>query len=119
MNIATACTSPRADRRIVARKARETTISGFERQVDPDGLLAPAVRRKLGEAAYRVHMSRLATKSGRIRRGNRRARELAAEAEALLQARSRCAHTWPDDADVDPACIYCDLRRGETPGGES
>jgi hypothetical protein len=105
--------APRADRREVARKARETTIVGFENQVDPDGRLSGGDRRRLAVKAYRAHMAKLASKSGRVRRRLRRDRELAAEAEALAEARSACAHVWPDVLDVDSMCIYCELPYGE------
>jgi hypothetical protein len=104
---------PRADRRDVARKARETTLAGFEKEIDPEGLLAPAERRGLAVRAYRDHMARLASKSGRVRRELRRRRELAAEAEALAKARETCGHVWPDVLDVNSTCIYCELPYGE------
>lgn len=104
---------PRSDRREIARKARETTLVGFEQQIDPDGKLSGGDRRRLAVKAYRAHMAKLASKSGRVRRQLRRDRELAAEAEALVEARSKCGHVWPDVLDVDSACIYCDLPYGE------
>lgn len=108
-----------ADRREVARKAQETTLRGFEEQVDPDGKLSPAERRSLALDAYREHMSKLATKSGRARRARRREREVAQEAEALSRAQQLCGHVWPDVLDVDSTCIYCELAYGawELPGG--
>jgi hypothetical protein len=112
-NVECMSTLPRADRRETARKARETTIIGFETVVDPEGKLSGGDRRRLAVKAYRAHMAKLASKSGRVRRQLRRERELAAEAEALASARSSCGHVWPDVLDVDSACIYCELTYGE------
>jgi hypothetical protein len=43
-------------------------LSKFEREVDPDGVLAPDVRAKRAEHARKAHMTRLALKSAQARR---------------------------------------------------
>lgn len=48
--------------------ARRAFLSKFELEVDPDGVLAPAVRAKRAEAARKAHMTRLALKSAQARR---------------------------------------------------
>jgi hypothetical protein len=39
----------------------------FEREVDPEGKLAPAERARRAEAARKAHLARLALKSSRVR----------------------------------------------------
>jgi hypothetical protein len=54
------------------RKAAAPALAGFlakfEREVDPDGRLTPAERKRRAEAARRAHMTRLALKSAAARR---------------------------------------------------
>jgi hypothetical protein len=47
--------------------ATAANMARFERQVDPDGILAPDVRAKRAEQARRSYMSSLALKSSRAR----------------------------------------------------
>jgi hypothetical protein len=48
--------------------AREAFIKQFEAQVDPDGVLSPAERRRRAEHARKAHYKRLALKSAQARR---------------------------------------------------
>ena len=43
-------------------------LSRFERQVDPDGILAPDERQRRAQHALKAHMAGLALKSSRARR---------------------------------------------------
>jgi hypothetical protein len=60
----------RAGRMAAARKAAEDR---FERQVDPDGTLAPEVRAELAASARRAYMQSLALKSSRARAAKKKA----------------------------------------------
>lgn len=48
--------------------ARAAFLSSFERQVDPDGLLSPAERRRRADQARKAHFTRLALLSAQARR---------------------------------------------------
>lgn len=48
--------------------ARRAFASRFEREVDPDGLLAPHVRARMAEAAKKAYYARLAYLSVKARR---------------------------------------------------
>jgi hypothetical protein len=48
--------------------ARRAFASRFEREVDPDGLLAPHVRARMAEAAKKAYYTRLGYESGKARR---------------------------------------------------
>jgi len=52
----------------------------FEREVDPDGVLAPAERALRAESARKAHFARMAAKSLRVRREKAAARRAAVEA---------------------------------------
>ena len=56
-----------ADRAAATEPARTAFIARFERQVDPEGVLPPAERRKRAESAKKAHMLRLALKSAAAR----------------------------------------------------
>jgi hypothetical protein len=43
-------------------------LDKFERQVDPDGVLAPAERARRAEHARKAHFKRMALKSAHVRR---------------------------------------------------
>jgi len=58
----------RHDSRQVTANARKAFVERFERQVDPDGVLSVAERRRRAEHAMRAHMTRLALRSARARR---------------------------------------------------
>ena len=58
----------RHDSRQVTANARKAFVERFESQVDPDGVLPAAERRRRAEHAMRAHMSRLALRSARARR---------------------------------------------------
>ncbi len=47
--------------------AREAFLSRFDREVDPDGVLAPEERRRRAKHALQAHMARLALASSRAR----------------------------------------------------
>jgi len=48
--------------------ARRAFLERFEREVDPDGTLAPAERARRAEHARKAHFARLALKSAQARR---------------------------------------------------
>lgn len=56
------------DPKETTRNARAAFASRFERQVDPDGVLAPAERARRAEAARRAYFTHLALLSSRARR---------------------------------------------------
>jgi hypothetical protein len=56
------------DRPARTANARRAMLDKFERQVDPDGALAPAERAKRAEHARKAHFKRLALKSAQARR---------------------------------------------------
>ncbi|MGH8326162.1 MAG: hypothetical protein ACRET2_05310 [Steroidobacteraceae bacterium] len=56
------------DRSARTEPARQALFDKFERQVDPDGKLAPAERAKRAEHARKAHFKRLALKSAQVRR---------------------------------------------------
>lgn len=49
--------------------ARQAALDRFERQVDPDGVLAPAERARRAEHARKAYFTSLALKSAQARRG--------------------------------------------------
>jgi hypothetical protein len=59
------------DPRETTAKARATFLARFEQQVDPDGVLEPAERRRRADHALRAHMTRLALASARSRQSRR------------------------------------------------
>lgn len=56
------------DRAAATQAARDGLQARFEREVDPDGLLAPDERARRAESAKRAHYQRMALKSARARR---------------------------------------------------
>lgn len=56
------------DPKETTKRAREAFASRFERQVDPDGVLAPAERARRAEAARHAYFTRLALRSSQARR---------------------------------------------------
>jgi hypothetical protein len=56
------------DRAAATAPARKAMLDKFEREVDPDGTLAPAERAKRAENARKAHFTRLALKSAQARR---------------------------------------------------
>ena len=58
----------RYDTRETTSKARAAFFARFEREVDPQGLLPEAERRRRAEAARRAYFARLALKSAQARR---------------------------------------------------
>lgn len=50
-----------------AARGQAGLLAKFEREVDPDGQLPAAERRRRAECARRAHMARLALKSSRAR----------------------------------------------------
>ncbi len=61
-------THSRHDAKELTAKARETFLARFEREVDPDGVLPEAERRRRAEAARKAYFSRLAYQSAKARR---------------------------------------------------
>lgn len=55
-----------------SEKIRQTRVDLYERQVDPDGTLEPAMRRQLAENALRADMARLALASSKARRARKK-----------------------------------------------
>lgn len=55
------------DPKPAAQRMRSGIIARFEREVDPEGQLPPAERRRRAEAARRAHMTRLAFASSKAR----------------------------------------------------
>ena len=60
------------DPKETTRKARDAFAARFEREVDPDGLLAPAERARRAEAARRAYFTGLALRSSQVRRRRKR-----------------------------------------------
>jgi hypothetical protein len=56
------------DARETTQKARESFLSRFEREVDPDGVLPEAERQRRAEYARRAYFARLARESALARR---------------------------------------------------
>lgn len=56
------------DPKETTRKAREAFAARFERQVDPNRVLAAAERARRAEAARRAHFTELALRSSQVRR---------------------------------------------------
>lgn len=56
------------DRAARTAPARRAALQRFERQVDPDGTVNPAERRRRAEQAMRAHMAGLALRSAQARR---------------------------------------------------
>lgn len=50
-----------------AKRGQAGLLARFEREVDPDGVLAPAERARRAEAALKAHMVRLALASSKAR----------------------------------------------------
>ena len=61
-------THSRHDARELTAPAREAFLSRFEREVDPDGVLAPEERQRRAEHARRAHMARISRLSAIARR---------------------------------------------------
>jgi hypothetical protein len=56
------------DPRETTAAGRAAFLAGFEREVDPDGVLPPAERARRAAAARKAHFARLALASARARR---------------------------------------------------
>lgn len=72
------------DRRAATDPARRLSEGRWEREVDPDGVLAPEERARRAEFAMKEHMVRMAFNSAKARRLRKQADEL--EREALDEA---------------------------------
>jgi hypothetical protein len=57
-----------SDRSARTQAGRQSFLSRFEREVDPDGTLSPDERRRRAQHALRAHMLRLAKRSAAVRR---------------------------------------------------
>lgn len=62
----------RHDVRVVSKPGRDAAFARFEREVDPEGKLDPAERRRRAEHARQAHMTRLALRSARARRAKKK-----------------------------------------------
>ncbi|QFG27262.1 hypothetical protein F7P10_24035 [Actinomadura sp. WMMB 499] len=60
--------SKTGDRKRRTRPARDAFLARFEREVDPDGVLAPEERRARAELAKRAYMLKLAKRSAQARK---------------------------------------------------
>ncbi len=58
----------RNDSRQTSDAGRKAFLDGFERQVDPEGVLPIAERQRRAEHARKAYFTRLALKSSRARR---------------------------------------------------
>ena len=74
------------NRTAATQPARDALMARFEREVDPDGTLAPQERAIRAENARKAYFQRLALKSARSRRKSRELTEVAQVAEAELDA---------------------------------
>ncbi len=63
-----------ADPAAATAKARQAFMDSFERDVDPEGEMAPAERARRAESARKAHFTRLALKSAQARRRVKQAR---------------------------------------------
>jgi hypothetical protein len=72
------------DRSARTANARRAMLDKFEREVDPDGKLAPAERARRAEHKRRAYFKRLALKSAQARRRATELEHEAAEADAAL-----------------------------------
>ena len=54
--------------RTITQAARNRFLANFQKQVDPDGTLAPAERTRRALAARRAHFATLAYKSAQVRK---------------------------------------------------
>lgn len=75
-----------ADRAARTAPARKALLDKFEREVDPDGTLAPAERARRAESARKAYFTRLSLKSARSRRHAAEARAAIPEFEAEAAA---------------------------------
>lgn len=69
-----------AERTEATAAARKSFAERWERQVDPDGTLDPAVRAERAAVAKRAHYADLAEKSAEVRRAKAAARKAAGDA---------------------------------------
>ena len=66
----------RRDSREITARARAAFLSRFERDVDPEGVLPEAERRRRAGHARRAYFARLALKSARARSSGRTRKEV-------------------------------------------
>lgn len=67
------------DRTAATAEARRQADARFERQVDPEGTLDPALRARLAASARKAFYLTMALKSAQARRARKQAEELDAE----------------------------------------
>lgn len=72
------------DRAAATAPARRALLDRFEKQVDPDGVLAPAERARRAASAKTAFYTRLALKSAQARRARVRAAQLEVEVDTAL-----------------------------------
>jgi hypothetical protein len=73
------------DPKAITAKARAGFLAKFEREADPDGVLAPEERRRRAEHLRSAHFARLALASAKARR-KRRAGDRGGDGPASLQS---------------------------------
>ena len=56
------------DSRVTSKPGRDAWLAGFEKQVDPDGVLSPEERARRAGHARQSYMAKLALRSARARR---------------------------------------------------
>jgi hypothetical protein len=79
------------DTREMTQKARETFLSRFEREVDPDGVLLPAERARRAEAARKAYFAGLTLTRLRSRGRKKQNAEPAHPASAAMGGASRAS----------------------------
>ena len=72
------------DSRQLTASAREAFLSRFEREVDPDGVLAPDERRRRALHARKAYFARLAFASAKARRRRKQSASLPTVQEVTL-----------------------------------
>lgn len=58
----------RYDTKVISKPGRDAFLARFEREVDPDGILPEAERKRRADYALKAHMTRLALRSAQARR---------------------------------------------------
>ena len=100
------------DRAEATAKARRAAMDRFDRQVDPDLVLAPEERAKRAEFARKAYFAGLALKSAKARRLRRNADALDAEVAASEQCADKTG--LADDSGLAGA----EDPQGDLEGGE-
>lgn len=62
------------DAREITKPARKAFLARFEREVDPEGVLEPAERKRRATAAMKLHMAQLSWRAATAKRAKSKAR---------------------------------------------